>query len=412
MTKCKKGVTLIELLIAIAIGAIISEAIILVLDMGMTAWRFGDADISIQKVAYEISDIIIEGGYETDGLRNAREIYIGTPKSISFVCMREETIEVKYDMPENTSFTLTKQFKPGSQAPIVQVKGPKSSDYETTSPSFQYGEGEDPQSPDDKIIFTEQLYKGTKIKILYHPHSKADTSVLISFVWDPESKRLLRTCEGITEEIPTHTLGAKIENFKFEYYTSTNELIELEEGQLITQAQLKSVTAIGIAIKAKKADEEREVRSFISIRNIANRGVGVILAEGTTLFIPNSSEVKTLSLVNIHGVKDNDKIELEIDSPGERNWRLEVSLGYAEGAPEGSQPVIMGYSVYYSGKLVHSGGAMTSIESGVNLLGLGNEYYDYDDDERIEDKVNFAGENIKLTVKRMDTRGAALAVQP
>jgi len=177
---------------------------------------------------------------------------------------------------------------------------------------------------------------------------------------------------------------------------------------MLSVGKKSSLSAVGIDFIVEKNNVLRELSSFVSIRGLGgNLGSGLALNEEMEVLIPDSKQIRTLALDNIWGISDDDKLDIEISGYG-RTWKISIDFGIS-----GAEPSILGFNIEYPpGSVVYTNKRIRPAKSGLNLLKLGNDYYDYDDDANVEDIVDVSGEEVKFRVTRMDISAAAIFVRP
>ena len=67
----KKGFTLIELMVSIALVVIISAAVYFAVQGALQSWVYCRDQLSLQKVLTETMDKVISGTVETDGVKDS-----------------------------------------------------------------------------------------------------------------------------------------------------------------------------------------------------------------------------------------------------------------------------------------------------------------------------------------------------
>src|SRR3989338_8850420 len=88
-----RGLTLIELLVAISIAAMVTVGIQQLLDTALTAWRVSVEEVTIARLSEEVMQEMMEGNDEFSGIRDALEIIEAKPDSIQFVPMWVDSFE-------------------------------------------------------------------------------------------------------------------------------------------------------------------------------------------------------------------------------------------------------------------------------------------------------------------------------
>ncbi len=404
-----KGMTLIELLVAIAIGGIVAGVIILILDIGLTSWRIGEADILIQEVGQKVLDELIEGSFELCGLREAVELCRADACGITFIPPWVDTYEIRTDLTPGKTFDLKKGVRPGSPPPLARIKPPGQNRFSPFPISFTYGS--EPEDP-DLVHIGGPIPSGSRLKIIYSPDAD-EPGVRVRYLWDRTHKTLTRTYYQLVQEIPTRAMGVKVTGLEFSYFDTMSSRLSPTKGKYLSHTQLMAVSAVRVKLVAEKGDEKRELSSFVNIRNLGNRGGGISIAEGSLLNIPDSKKIHSLILTNIGGVENGDRVEIEAKPKEGKSWKIRVKFGLLPESPDREEkPRLLHFSVEYPpGTTLWSRYLNQPVERGLDLTELGNSYYDYDDDENIDDVV-ILEEPVQLLVTRMDVKAAAIAILP
>ncbi|MDP1854029.1 MAG: hypothetical protein Q8L26_07525 [Candidatus Omnitrophota bacterium] len=409
----RRGLTLIELLLVVILAATVIGVVSLVFRNSLDAWRVGESEVSLQREAQKIMEEMIEGGDRIPAIREALEVVEATETSFGFVPF---WIDYSNDYrKESNEFILSKKVKAGSSVPIGQIKAPGAKQFSSVPTIFIYNKEKGPNSHEDKVRFINPIPVGSDVRILFHPDSSLEDNVIMRYFWDDKSKRIFRTYKGETNDVMKYAKKIKVVGLKLLYYDNLNHRLEAfysaQPGDSVSSARASAIplSAIGIEVTLEDGSIKRELSSFVSIRTLGgNLGSGIILGEGSEVSIPDSRHIRTLVLDNLGGIGDNDTMELEISSVLSSTWKISVNFGIVN-----NEPYILGFEVEYpKGTVVYSNDHKRPANSGLNLLRLGNDYYDYDDDIHAEDVVRIEGNVVKLKVEKMNIGAAALFVRP
>lgn len=406
----RRGLTLIELLLVVVLVGIVVGVVGLVFRQSLDTFRIGEAEISLQRVAQRIMEEMIEGTDKVPAAREALEVTEATETSFGFVPFWMDSYS---DYREDSNeFTLSREVKPGSSLPIVQVKIPNAKQFSSMPTIFIMGKVRNPSLPDDKVRFINPIPKGSNVRILFCPDASRDDSVIMRYYWDKKLKRLFRTYNGKTEDIIKYDNKVKVPNFKFSYYDNLNrpiEAVSAAEGDCSSSEHPHLLSAIGIEFTLERGSIKRQLSSFVSIRTLGgNLCTGITLSEGRELNIPDSSHIRMLVLDNINGIEEGGRLEIEISSAPSPVWKISIDFGVVN-----EESYIMGFNIEYpKGTIVYSNTNKRPVKGGLNFLKLGNDYYDYDDDKNIEDIVKIEGDSVKFKVLKMNIGAAAVFVRP
>lgn len=405
----KSGLTLIELLISIAIATVITGTIVLMLNSGLTAWRFAQDRIVIQAVAEDIETKILEGDFKYDGLREALKVWSAGPSAITIVPLYvDDSYIVKRPQKE---FFLKKQFQPGSPDPVVQIKRKREEKFKTVTAKFIYGKGDNPNNPDDKIIFGKSPELGSRLRIMFYPDARRDSSVKMTFRWDREAKIIYRTYKDKIENLLKYHPDVKVEEVKFTYLDNLNNEIKSDEEGPLSGSQLMRISGVNVYLKIRRKEDMREIVSFVNIRERGYQMTGVILSEGAEIDIANSFNIVTLALASVAGVDNGDIIVFEAVPEVGKVWELELEF-----MKVGEVIKVHRYTIEYPPGTIVAGDTVDQ------AVGEGREFsflnltedgmFDYDKDPGVDDVVRLAGDRVKLKVTRMDPDGVYLSVWP
>jgi prepilin-type N-terminal cleavage/methylation domain-containing protein len=404
--KDKRGFTLIELLIAITIGAILSTTVMYIFKVGLDSWEIGQGQ-ALTQLSTEIAvSRIVEGDYFYDGLREALDITSAKPSEVWFIPWFVQDIE---NVRPNEKYNLKKTLLKGASVPIGEVYDEKKKEFIFANLDYFY----ENQSgvPREFIVFkyvgfhVAQTYR--QARVVYYPDPRQDEQVIMKIYFDPSRKMIFRKYMGV--EKPLFRGEGNIVSLKMKYYNNSNQ--ELDTERIDFKKSLTSpITAVEVEATAETGSETYTMRSFVNIRKKGIAGTGIYLTENALVNIPDSKNIKILTLTNFGGITKNSKAEINIRSKKNFNqsYKLNIFFDNIDGAE-----YLTGYSVEYpEGEVVLSKEVNKPASYGLNLLTLdpsGN--YDYDNDDKIEDIVDFEGNDVELSVSKMEIGGMNLFVK-
>ncbi len=402
MNLYRKGITLVEILLVIAIIGIIAGVSSFIFDTSMFSWTFSTDTLLVERTAKQILNFIIEGDDKNPGIREALAITEATKKSLTVLPLWRDTFEYK---GVDQRFYLTKQLAKDSQMPICWVKHPNTKDFIARSIELRF----DTYRHQHYVNVLGDLIVGDIVKLAYKADSQVNPEVSMRLYYNDKTRVLMRQYALVSKTILQDIEKVDIDSCEFSYFTNTGEKIAFDD-DVIVPGKLSNISGIGIRVKAKRNSEEFELMSFAALRNLKNLTGGLILTEGYEVKIPDSYNIKGLIIDSISGIENNDKIVLGIGYDQEPSWMLNIDLGFAKG-----EPVIKNYKIEfpYGSSVFSSGPVAMDPLRGLNLLTLDkNGLFDYDDDSGLTDRVIFKGENIYLKVLRLDVDSATLYFRP
>ena len=401
----KHAVTLIELLVAVAVTAILFGVVILMLRSSLDSFFLSQGNLRLQKALDDILTEITGEGTDYYGLIDATEFIKFSTTGVSFIPLWVDEPRNKGD---SKRFVLTKPIQAGRGAPLVEVKLPYSDEFKPMHAVFIPGEHKDPLFNDDIVELEKPLVIGSKVRAVYVP-SKSARDVVFGFSWN-KGGVLRRTYKKVSSPIPRHPIeGVRIKDIRFEYFDNTNSPIPVNpKTGIISQNLFPFVTAIRVWLKVGTKGESREGFAFINLRNTRTSGSGVIIREGTSMNIPDSHHIRTLSIANVSQIKEGGTIEIEARPQTGDVWKINIELGFKDG-----KTIIKKYSIEYpAGNTVYSEVINMTTNLPLNFLTLGaTGRYDYDADSGTGDVVLLEGD-VELVVTKMDADAASLYVRP
>ena len=413
----RRGLTLIELLIAITISAILAGTTVLMLKGSLDAYTFSQDEAFTQKILDETLAELSSGTYVTWGIQDAVEIIEARADSFSFVPLWVDSSHKMASMiTGEQEFELNRPFKAGAPLPIFEFKRSGSGDFGTASIKFILADkSAQGVSSVDKVILAEPVPTDTQlISIIYHPDSESFSDKVMQMSWSPQKSAFIRQYAGKTDIIPAKVYKEfKLNNANFQYFDNNNtEIVPDSASKGVSQDSLSSITAVKVNLFITPSNIERgktrQASSFINLRNTRSFGSGILLRAGTRVKIPDSEHIRTLSIGNIIGIKEGSIIQFQAE--GERGgvWKVSLHLGFKD-----NLPVLKQYSIEYPlGTVVYSETINLTTDLPLNLMNLGNNgRYDYDFDKGVDNVVDLGG-SVIFTATRMDCAGAALFVRP
>lgn len=406
----RKGLTLIELLITIAVSTILIGVVLLTLKTVLDIYHYVYDEIFLQKVLDETLQVVSDGNFESYGIKDSFEILRAARDSITFVPLWVDEAYSVNKEANKQKFFFERPFKSGASLPIgeVLIKQKKSFHWQQYPIVFFLNEVSGNLKANDYVTFNIEVPLNSKVRFVYQPDAARFPDAAMSIRY--QNYGITREYRGKKEKIPKYLIqGVQLKNVQLQYFDNTNtEILPHPSTGVIQAGQIANITAVKLSMQVAKGSLSRTERVFINLRNTFASGAGLILRKGTEINIPDSDNIKSLSLLNIIGVKDKGRIVLKACSEEGQSWKINMEL-----RTDGNAKVIHRYSIEYpAGQIVYSEKIDLPIGQALNFLALGvTGRYDYDTDENVDDVVNLKGK-IKLTVLEMDVAGAALFVRP
>ncbi len=400
----RKGLTLIELLVAISIASMVTLGIEQLLDTALTAWRVSIEEVTISRLSEEVMQEMMEGDDEFSGIRDALEMIEASPSSIKFVPMWVDSFD---RIPEDGKFFLTKRLRAGTPPPICEIKFPGAKEFQSY-PAALYAS--DVTSSRQWIDFGFPIKPGSTVLVGYQPDVRIHPDLIMEYRWEPEAGKIWRRHNRSQAEFALRREGIKISSVRFVYYDERNREVGLSGARQVKMSALSQITAVKITLGLEGKEFKRTSTSLVNIRALGKSGQGILLSEGLEIPIPDSEHIRILQLVNFTGVSDGNVVELKIGLPkAHHSWRAKLTLRSEEGAP-----FLKRYEIYYpESQLVSESSETLPLNQGFDLLSMDLDgLYDYDDDSGVTDQVMFKGEGITLSVIHSDPEGVMIVVRP
>ena len=127
MNNALKGITLIELLIAIAIAAVITSSVYFSLNTALESWGQARNQLGLQKVLSELIDEI-GGSAVSYGIRDSLEVIEAGAGRIKFV--PPWTDDAHSSSSRDFIYTLNRRIKPDTALPIGEMRFPESNKFQ------------------------------------------------------------------------------------------------------------------------------------------------------------------------------------------------------------------------------------------------------------------------------------------
>jgi prepilin-type N-terminal cleavage/methylation domain-containing protein len=411
VSKRKKGFTLIELIVAISLTSIMAGVVIVIFKTSLDTYQYVHESVIVDKISTDILDDIIDGSYQSYGIKDALEIVQASRASMAFVPLWIDD-EYFFDSLKGPAqeFILRQPFKPGASIPVAEIfiQGDERSIWQAYPINFYFDEKRSGGRSRDTVSFFADPPQGKEVRFVYHPDPDACDGCVMSVGFQDE--KVVRGYKKRQKFIPQHLpKGVTLTELTFQYYDNTNtEILPKRKGAVLSSDELSLVSAVRVSLGVRYQGFEKTSRAFINLRNLSVANNGIIIREGTKFKIPDSKEIRAFSLLNIINVRDGGKIVLEARSSKGQSWRFTAEFSAQEEAQ-----VIKRYQVEYPiGQNVLTRNAQHPVSEAFSLLTFDiTGKYDYDLEQLDESRVNLEGD-VELTVTRMDAAGASLLIRP
>ena len=398
----RNGFTLMEIMMTISLTAMVVGYIVYVFEAGLQTWIFGQVQAEIQADATAIMDQIIEGTDRFDGLREILDITLAEDDRMGYVPWWAQT--VRYIDPEKR-MKLELPYNALAGIPVAQVWDSKKDAYRFTEVNFFPGAGE---QRDSFFAYTDVSLKGKQGRVFFYPSFIGNSKVAMTLFWDRDKEKIMRHYRGSLQPLIRTSPESLVSNFHIEYLDGTNTVIDiLNAGN--QKGVLNSINALRLFLTVSRGGESYTLRSFVNIRKKGIAGSGVSMTDGSVISIPNSAEVKTLSMISFTGVTENSKVYCSIFSPSQnKSYGIRVHLTL-----KNDIPWLESYELEYpKGKVVYSQSPDSPASNGINLLTVDySGRYDYNTDEDIPGQVEFTGDDVIFRVEQCDVGAFHLMIR-
>ncbi len=323
MKSACRGITLVELLVCMVVLAIIGGIDVLILSSGLDSWAHVQRRLALQQVSDETMRILLEGGFDEQGMRDAVELKEARTEEIAFVPLwTDRSHKPNKVQNREQKFILEKQFKSGSAIPVAQVRPSDKEDWQNVPIRFEEGSGAEENKPDDVVTFSKPIPIGSNLRIIYTPDAAVHPETMMRFKFDPQTKQITRSYAGKTEVIPKRLQGVQVEQLAFLYFDNLNHLLPLHKEY--DYAERRRITGVKIYMATSRSQERRESTSFTNIRNVQT--VGITISEGSIVPIPGPKVIKAFSVGDLSGLTRDGIIEMAVGSQGRLRWKIRLEF--------------------------------------------------------------------------------------
>ena len=379
----------------------------------LDSWQYSQNRLELQKASSDIMNELIQGGFEATGIRDAADFVSCGSDSMIFLPLWVDNSH-KPDRVANKKqeFIPNRQFKVGSSVPLAQIQKKDSTDWTTAQVKFTYGKSNLKGKLDDTVQVLDEIPFGAKIKLTFTPDPTFYPDTQKSFSWNKGDKHIYKTYQGQTEDLLKTMPGIKVESLRFIYFDNLNQEVPRGSGPYLSQAKIKRATAVKVYLLLSRKDDWRESVSYINIRNTS--GVGVSIVEGSVLPLPLSTRIKAFSIGNFFERKKEGIVRLLIKPKNYSDIVIQLTIIPDPTSSERLKVERFQIESPPGRTLTSSYLQQTFMNTEfVNLMTLDRSgFYDYDDDEAVDDFYIAEEEPIIVEVERLDFAGAALFIKP
>jgi len=402
--KISRGFTLLEVMLTIALMAMITTSIVLVFRTGMDSWLIGMSNYEIQESATLIMDQIISGSYRFDSLREILDISTPENDSLGFIPWWKQSVP---RIVPGQKIRLERKTDPNALLPVAQVWKLEKQTFQFTHLQFF------PSTPSQKnehVVFTDESLKDQIGRVFYYPTGHLE-QIEMKYYWDRDRHEILRQYQGKVTPLIRMPVECWVSNFYIEYLDGVNHLIPTEKLTSINKDQLhySPIQAVRFFLTVSKGGESYTLRSYIHIRKKGIASSGILLTEGGKVPIPNSTEIKTLSLIGFRGVGEKGYLYCHIYSEKQnQTYGLKVRFTLKNGIPW-----IERYEIEAPlGKVVYRHNPNIPAERGLNLLTIDpSGYFDYGLDKGATGEIDFLFDDVVLEVYESTLSGVKVLLR-
>ncbi|MCK5706372.1 MAG: type II secretion system protein [Candidatus Aureabacteria bacterium] len=401
LLKNKKAFTLIEIMVSMALSAIISTTIIYVLKAGMDSWEYGHGQAVCQFSSEMAVDRIVEGDYFFDGLRESLEITKAGASEIHFIPWYVQKLE---RVTPGIKYELEVPLLQGASVPVGEVYNEKTREFEFKQINYFI---ESKGGEKKEFIRFDIVKTYPKARIIYYPDVAKKSNTIMQIYFNPKKEGVYRKYLGV--EKPLFRGAQNIIGFKLRYFDNSNNNLDMSKIDF-SKTLTTPVTAVEVEVTTESGSETYTLRSFVNIRKKGIAGTGIYLTENAEVLIPKSDEVKILTITNFGGITERSTAEILIESkdPITQTYLVKLFFDNING-----MEFLTSYEIHYPrGEVVLTKEVNRPAYHGMNLLSVDSTgHYDYDDDDNVEDFVIFNGKDVVLKVVKMDIGGMNLFVR-
>ena len=331
----RRALTLIEVLVAISIAAVLTLGIERLLTTALTAWRLATEEVAISGLSEETMRGLMEGDYDLPGIRDAVEMIDVQEDSITFVPL---WLDIFDPVPKDGTFYLSKRLRPGAPTPLGEVKFRGARQFAT-----YFGTVRMDQTGKPWFDFGFPIQRGSAVQLSYQPDVRVHPELAMTYKWDKKAQRITRFYRDEVTHFNLRHETIKTTSFRFTYLDGSNRPVDITGKKLSTENALIRITAVRVELKLEGAELTKEATSLANIRALGKAGQGIILSRGLDIPIPDSANIRLMQLLNFTGVDEGHVIEVKVHAPRAKyEWRLKLLLGI-----EGNIPVLRRYEIYY-----------------------------------------------------------------
>src|SRR3989338_8644694 len=208
MTGSNKGLTLLELMLAVVLIVIITSSVYFGISTALDSWAYSRDQLSLQKVLSETMDKVINGKAGEYGLKDSLEIVSAGRDEIQFVAPWIDDTHSTANL--DFIYTLNRHLKPGAAVPIGQIRLPESKEWHLVPVSLVGLES----SALSQAKLTLKTPEGSDLRFIYHPDVELDPDTARKIYWKADSKEVF--LEGLdgTESLSKNLFDVEITDMR------------------------------------------------------------------------------------------------------------------------------------------------------------------------------------------------------
>ncbi|MBI4372479.1 MAG: prepilin-type N-terminal cleavage/methylation domain-containing protein [Candidatus Omnitrophica bacterium] len=268
--RSEKGLTLIEVMVAISIASLLTLGIERLLDTALTSWRIAIEEVSISKLSEDMMRQMTEGDDQFSGLRDAAQLIDAGKVAVTFVPMWTDVFDL---LPRDGKFYLTKRLRPGAPPPMSEVKFKGARDYVVYPVLVKAEEGTNKQYGE----FGFPIKPGATVRFSYQPDVKVHPELIMKYEWDSKLGKIRRFYNRIVHDFNEREEAVKTTAVEFSYLDGGNQAVDIEGRTLSKANALVRISSVKIDLEMQGKQMTKRAVTLVNLRSLGKGGQGVIL---------------------------------------------------------------------------------------------------------------------------------------